>query len=247
MSALESAPGIVNSAVYTGHVYHCRHQPRQHQFRYPMYMFQLDLDEIDQVERSVRFFSHRRFSPLRFKASDYLGHKSGSLKSTVLATVKGLGRGVSGIDRVVLLGQVRCFGFYFSPVNFFICFKGQTPVCMLAEVNNTPWGEKHSYLLDIKNPQAHEKAFHVSPFMDMDMQYRWQIEIADKTIHIRIENWRESKLFEADLMLTRQPINSQVVKTILKHWPMITFTIVRSIYWQALKLVAKRTPFYSHP
>lgn len=241
-----NAPSL-NSAIYRGHVWHHRHTVADHRFRYPMYMLQLDLDEIEELDQRYRLFASERFAPLSFRRSDYLGDPELSLKQAVIDEVQRLGGDISNIDRVVMLGQVRCFGIYFSPVNFFFCYRGDDPIYMIAEVHNTPWNERHCYLVDINDPKIHKKEFHVSPFMNLDMDYHWRIKLRNKRVLIHIENWNQEKLFEATLALQHQSLSNSALAATLKQWPLMTVSIVRGIYWQALKLFSKRVPYHSHP
>ena len=166
----------MNSAIYLGAVRHRRYTPSEHRFSYPMYMLALDLDEIELVESQINVFSSKKFRPLRFNRNDYLGDFDLPLKQAVMNKIDELGGDSAAINKVIMLGQVRCFGLYFSPVNFFFCYQGNEAVYMLAEVRNTPWNERHCYLVDINEPKQTKKQFHVSPFMELDMDYRWQIK-----------------------------------------------------------------------
>jgi len=245
MSAAQSN-GLL-SAVYTGAVRHRRESVAEHAFSYPLYMLGLDLDEIDQVAQQSRLFSRETFNLLSFRRSDYLGNPQQPLKESVLQRAVELGGSVQDIDRVMLLGQVRCLGLYFSPVNFYFGYTGDQPRWMLAEVRNTPWNERHCYLVDLQDPQHSPKAFHVSPFMDLTMHYRWKVQLREQRILIHIENWDRKKLFDATLALRRSPLSSGVLASTLKQWPMMSLTILRGIYWQAIRLFIKRVPYYSHP
>ncbi len=224
-----------------------RYEPATHSFRYPIYMLSLDLDELPQIDRQLRFFSVDRFAPFSFRRSDYLGDPQMPIKQAVLSQVDALGGDSTGLDRVMFLGQVRCFGLYFSPVNFYFCYQGSEARYMIAEVHNTPWNESHCYLVDVNSPQATQKDFHVSPFRGMDMDYHWQIDLHQKRLRIHIENWQSDKLFDATLSLQQRELNSMSLFSTLKQWPVMTLSIVRGIYWQALKLFIKKVPYHSHP
>ena len=236
-----------NSSIYIGRVHHKRYSPTEHGFSYPMYMLGLDLDELDTLDQNLRFFGYNRFSALSLRRRDYLDDNGLSLKQAVLEKVAELGGDASAVESVMLLGQVRCFGLYFSPVNFFFCYQQGKPRYMLAEVHNTPWNERHCYLVDVENPQQTKKDFHVSPFMGMDMQYHWRIEHNDQRILVHIENWQQDKLFDATLSVQQQALTSSSLFTVLKQWPVMTLTILKGIYWQALKLFIKKVPYHSHP
>ncbi len=155
-----------------------------------------------------------------------------------------------------LLTQLRYFGYVLNPVSFYYCFdEADTAVStVVAEVNNTPWGERHCYVLgsDV-NPSErlrfqHAKRFHVSPFMDLDMQYRWSLSPPAETLSVHIENWRDSsRLFDVTLHLNERPITPVELARVLVRHPFITGKVATAIYWQALKLWWKRCPFVPHP
>lgn len=237
----------LNSAIYTGVVRHRRYRPRVHAFSYGLYMLALDLDELAELAAVSRWFALERFAPLSFRRSDYLGDPKEPLKQSVLAEVARLGGDINNLSRVKMLGQVRCFGIYFSPVNLFFCYRQGEARYLLAEVHNTPWNERHCYLVDLQQSGVTEKAFHVSPFMSMNMQYHWRIVPPARRTLVHIENRNPELLFDATLALRRNPFNAFALKAALRQWPLMTLTVVRGIYWQALKLFLKRIPYHSHP
>lgn len=240
------------SGVYTGSVAHKRYQPSLHAFNYSMAMLGIDLDELDRLENVSRVFSSKRAAPLRFKQTDYLSKQTDidalqdNLKARVLAKTQQLGANTS-CNRVVFVGQVRHFGIYFSPINCFFCYQDDNAKYLLAEVSNTPWNERHYYLIDLENTQPTDKAFHVSPFMDLNMKYIWRVMAPADKVRVGIENRSEQKLFDANLSLDKQQMSAKSLRAMLISFPFMTLRIVQGIYWQALKLFIKRVPFIGHP
>lgn len=242
------AKQVQNSGMYIGRVRHRRFSPKSHDFSYPLYMLKLDLDEIETLDRSTVYFANERFAPLSFRRSDYLGDPSLPLKQAVLMELQRLGGTTAEITRVELLGQVRCFGLYFSPVNLFFCYEKQKAKYMIAEVHNTPWNERHCYLVKLDAPVPSKKDFHVSPFMGMDMEYHWKIQAPSKRALVHIENISPDaqKLFDATLVLSQHEFNSKSLAKALWQWPVMSLSILKGIYWQALKLFMKAVPFHAH-
>ena len=85
---------------------------------------------------------------MRFRRSDYLGDPAVPLADAVRALVaERLGSAPQGPIR--LLTHLRTFGHCFNPVSFYYCFAadGERLEAIVAEVTNTPWGERHAYVL----------------------------------------------------------------------------------------------------
>lgn len=236
----------LNSCIYQGKTFHKRFMPTQHSFDYSMYMLWLDLDELELLDEKLSRFSINKFNWLSFKRSDYLGNPEQSLKASVLEKASELAKKtISG--KVYLLGNLRCFGIYFSPVNFYY-IQSETGAFshVLAEVSNTPWNKRHCYLVDLATQQDCQKQFHVSPFNPLEMQYQWNIGQPSSRLSLWIKCKRESKEFAAGIKFTQQPLNQHSLNRVLTRTPWITVKIVAGIYWQALKLFIKGTPYYPY-
>ena len=236
----------MHSAIYKGNVFHSRFVPKKHAFTYQIFLLWLNLDEIELLDAEVKGFSDKSWAPLRFKRSDYLGDMNKPLKQSVIDKMSELAqRPLTGT--VYLLGQTRTFGLYFSPVNFYYLQQEDgTFSHLLAEVSNTPWNNRHCYLVDLAKQEDCDKVFHVSPFNPMDMQYKWKISQPAQTLKLTLACHKEVKHFVASLDLSRVELNSKSLFNVLLCIPSMTIKTVFGIYWQALKLFIKGVPFYSH-
>lgn len=237
----------MNSALYIGKVWHGRFVPTIHQFTYRIFLFWLDLEELHSVQQKVSGFSMQRWRPFRFNRGDYLGDPDEPLQVSVLNKISQLaGQPLQG--KVFLLGQVRMFGIYFSPVNFYYLQQQHGQFShLLAEVSNTPWNQRHYYLVDLNEQHSQPKAFHVSPFNPMDMQYQWDIRQPGQTLKLSMKCVKQTTHFAASINLQRMQLNSKNLLRVLMKIPSMTVTTVGGIYWQAVKLWVKGNPVYDHP
>lgn len=253
-----AAPERRHSVLYAGWVRHRRFAPAPHAFRYRLYMTYIDLAELPALFDRYWLWSARRAAPVRFRRADYLGDAHIPLDEAVRALVHER-TGVRPAGPIRMLTHLRHFGFCFNPVTFYYCFDapGRQVETIVAEITNTPWDERHAYVLPLAAAErtgAHaarfrfEKAFHVSPFLPMDMAYDWRFTPPGDALRVHMESWREGRrAFDATLVLTRVPITRATLARALAAFPLITARVVALIYWQALRLLLKRTPFFTHP
>lgn len=250
--ALSKTQPNIQSALYTGDVRHRRLAPRKHAFSYSLMQWWLALDELEQVGQLSKLVNTSGgFAAVQFRASDYLRGQWGeatSLSEAVLNKINQLHASETLQGRVFFLGNLRCFGIFFSPINCYFLQQDGRFTHMLAEVSNTPWNQRHYYLVDLAKQADTEKAFHVSPFNPMDMQYQWKIAQPGERAFVHIEAHRQGELvFDATMALKRIALNRQSIRSVLKAFPIMSVKIVWGIYWQAMKLLAKRVPIHSHP
>ena len=246
----------MHSALYTGWVRHRRLRPRAHSFRYPLFMALLDLAELREAFRGRWLWGVERRAFVSFRRADHLGDPARPLDECVRELVgRETGRQPAGPVR--LLTHLRFAGYVFNPVSFYYCYAadGQTLEAVVAEVHNTPWGERHCYVLPAgEGARAGEivrhtpKRMHVSPFMPMGLGYEWRLDAprARLAVHMRCLEGGE-ELFNATLLMHRRPLQAGAMAATLVRFPLMTARVVLAIHWQALLLWLKRVPFYAHP
>jgi DUF1365 family protein len=252
-------PAPTASCAYEGWVRHRRYGKVEHELRYPVFMVYLDLAELDTVFDGMPLWSTTRPALASFRRSDHLGDPAEPLDESVRTLVADR-TGARPEGPIRLLTNLRYLGHCFNPVSFYYCFApgGDRVQAVVAEVTNTPWGERHAYVMaadpasssDVDRPAGRvlhgrmAKDFHVSPFMGMDHTYDWRLtDPADRLI-VQIDSERDGALaFDATLSLERRPI---AVGLLLRH-PAMTLRVLAQIYIHALRLRLKHATYFPNP
>jgi uncharacterized protein len=242
----------VNSCLYEGTIQHRRRAPAK-DFTHRLTLAYIDLGELPSL------LDGRLLRPgpglLRFRRRDYLGPVEQPLAEAVADRVQSLGADrPTGSIRV--LTQLRSWGLCFNPVSFYYCLA--TPdgpvTAVLAEVTNTPWGERHSYLLQPDRAGADRlhgrfaKQLHVSPFMGMDHVYEARATAPAETLSVHIESQRGGDpAFEATLGLQRRELSPSSAARLSRRYPLASVRVLGLIYGHALGLKLAGAPVFPHP
>lgn len=244
------------SKIYAGSVSHRRRVAKSHEFSYRLFMLYLDLDELPSLASRVPGFRLERWAPLSVYRRDYLpSSQEPQLKDAVIQRIK-KETGQDFIGKIFLLTHPRWFGFVINPLSIYYCFDRDGFLKhVVGEITNTPWNERHCYVMSPQNEQesVHKfhfrKTFHVSPFLPMDMNYTWHVSEPGSQLSVDIWSRTEERLdFEAHLTMRAYPLTKM---HLLKHWiqhPWITVKVLAGIYWNAgILYFVKKVPFYDHP
>lgn len=255
-----------NNFIYKGSVYHNRFLPRSHSFKYSLAYFYLNLDDIDNwnITCSHWLFSRSRFRPYRFRRKDYHRPEINNLKDAVIATIYEdtkvrYDKSIS----IYILTQPRIMGFSFNPVSFYYLYDiNNEPLCVLVEINNTPWDERFHYIIHNQldaseiSKQAFPKIlckefakeFHVSPFMSMNQNYTWKFTISENEHDIEMFNEENNEIiFKAGMNLLKYELNNKQILIMMLTFPFSSLKAFLAIYWNAMRLKLKGITYYEHP
>lgn len=244
--------------IFRGRVWHARREPFQHRFDYGLALLGLDLDHLDSAFPAHPLWALNRSGVASFHESDHLGGGSGLALRARAAVADRLGFSPSG--RVQLICQPRYFGYTFNPVTFYLFHSGDAGAegegmleAILLEVTNTPWNERHAYALDCRDAVGPwhfelDKAFHVSPFLPMDLRYAFDVRLQGDRFEVTKRTLSAGRVvFVARMVLEALPLDRRGLGALLAAFPSRTLRVVAAIYWQALRLWLRGASYHPHP
>ena len=244
----------LSSALYPGHVTHVRLKPRIHRLSYRIYSVLLDLDELDEVDRRLRWFSVDRFNLFSFYRKDSGDGTGRDLKAQVEAAMRAAGIEPDG-GPVRLLTMPRLLGWAFNPLSTYFCYRRDGALAaILWEVDNT-LHQRHAYMIPVDRAgpggeilQHCDKAFYVSPFMDMDLRYEFQVYPPEETLSIRIDaSDAEGRVLSARHVARKRKLTDLALLAAFFAVPFLTLRVIGGIHWEALKIWLKRVRLRSRP
>ena len=240
----------MNSRLYKCTVMHHRLSPLRNKFAYRVFMFYLDLDEVDTLSRSLRLFSTDRFNLFSLHTRDHLILGGSSVKTNVLNYLRSKGINL-GNGKIFLLTHLRTLGHLFNPVSFYFCFDEEgNPVCVVPEVGNT-FRELKPYLLTKASlngttfRQRITKYFYVSPFIDLDVAFDFQLRIPGEKLHIRIDDYQgDNRFLLTSLVGNEVPLSDAQMLRSFVRIPFVTLKVIGLIHYQATKLFFRKLAYH---
>jgi len=247
----------MNSCLYKAKVMHHRLAPKVHSFHYNVFMFYLDLDEIDTLSKQLKFMSRNRFNLFNFRDMDHLQlpkenpDTSKNIRQHITTYLQINGVNI-GKGRIMVLANLCTLGYQFNPVSFYFCYDEQDqPVCSIVEVCNT-FLEMKPYFLGADAMQNGKfklnttKYFYVSPFTAMDTNFDFDLQIPAEKLQLKIDDYDKdgTRFFISTLSGIKKPLKDSTLLLYFFSFPLITLKVIGAIHWQALKLWLKKLPYH---
>jgi len=247
----------ITSCLYKAKVMHHRLAPKVHRFHYNVFMFYLDLDEIDMLSKKLKFMSRNRFNLFNFRDKDHLQlpkenpDASKNIRQHLTDYLSANGVNI-GNGRIMVLTNLCTMGYQFNPVSFYYCYDEEgNIVCSIVEVCNT-FLEMKPYFLGAQTMDGDRfklnttKYFYVSPFIDMDTNFDFDLHIPGEKLQVKIDDYDKEgeRFFISTLSGVRKPLKDSTLLLYFFSFPFITLKIIGLIHWQALKLWLKKIPYH---
>ena len=232
----------MNSCIYNGEINHTRFKPVKHFLNYKTFSLLIDLDEIEQLDKSISIFSHNKFNIFSFYNKDH-GDRDGScLKKWVISNLKKY-KIEGNISKIKILCYPRIFGYVFNPLSIFYCYENGKLKSIFYEVKNT-FNEQHTYIFKIKDgeeiKQKCKKKFYVSPFMDMETFYNFKLINPNQRLSVMIKQTdAEGTVLTATQTGDKKEFNFKQLLINFFRYPLMTLKIISSIHFEALLLWKK--------
>ncbi len=234
---------VDDHGIYEGLVRHHRFKPVKHQLCYRVFSFLVDIDQLDNLDSDLRWFSRNRFNVFSFYDRDHGSGKPGNIADWVRIHLREAGLSTAG--KILLLFYPRILGYAFNPITVYYCYdENNRLIATLYAVRNT-FGGRHGYLIPVTDNaklihQKAEKLLHVSPFVDMDMGYHFILSPPGEVISVTVKvNDGGGPLLNANFSGKRTPFTNRSLKRLFFRYPMMTIKVVAGIHWEAVKLLAK--------
>lgn len=239
----------MNSCLYDGVVMHHRLRPLRNRFVYSVYMFYLDLEELDDLHQRLRFFSRNRFNLYSFRDADHMRITAGDLRANLVEYLRRNGV-TDEVGRIMLLTNVRVLGYVFNPVSFYFCYDREgRPLCAVPEVGNT-FGEQKAYFMGAETRTENgfrrqvQKMFYVSPFVDLDTSFDFHLRIPGERLQVQVDDIQDGdRFFLSALTGERKPLTDRALLYDFLRIPLVTVKVIWLIHWQAVKLWLRKLRF----
>ena len=232
----------MNSCIYNGEVNHTRFKPVKHFLNYKTFSLFIDLDEIEQLDKSISIFSHNKFNIFSFYNKDHGDRDGNCLKKWVISNLKKY-KIEGNISKIKILCYPRIFGYVFNPLSIFYCYENDKLKSIFYEVKNT-FNEQHTYIFKIKDgeeiKQKCKKKFYVSPFMDMETFYNFKLIDPNQRLSVMIKQTdAEGTVLTATQTGDKKEFNFKQLLINFFRFPLMTLKIISSIHFEALLLWKK--------
>lgn len=244
--------------IYVGTIRHQRVHPVENQFTYRVFFMLLDLGRLYELSHLHPLWSGDGVNLAYFRRRDHMGDPQVPLDQSVRNLVQ-KETGICPQGPIRLLTHLRYFGYCFNPASFYYCYDADDKKLetIVVEIHNTPWGEEHLYVLPSVSDEhssffwrrhRFKKGFHISPFMDMGIDYDWRFRVPGNRLNVHMINFENGRrLFDASLSLEKKNLTRENLTRVLLNYPAMTAKVIFLIYWQALKLTLKGAPIFTHP